>query len=102
MPTLAQGDFPPPRSWDEFEDIVADLYRRTWDDPGGARYGRSGQPQQGGATYGPANHPPTPPRDSTLPCTKSRKPKAPGKIPKRMIRPAAPKRATRMEMGATT
>jgi hypothetical protein len=52
MPTLAQGEFPPPRSWDEFEDIVADLYKRIWNDPNATRYGRSGQAQQGVDVYG--------------------------------------------------
>jgi hypothetical protein len=56
MPTVAQGDFPPPKSWDEFEDIVADLYRRIWNDPGATRYGRSGQPQQGVDIYGQPGH----------------------------------------------
>jgi hypothetical protein len=47
VPTIAQGDFPPPKSWDEFEDIVAHLYTRIWNDPRATRCGRSGQAQQG-------------------------------------------------------
>jgi hypothetical protein len=52
MPTVAQADFPPPKSWDKFKDIVADLYKRIWRDPAATRYGRSGQPQQGVDIYG--------------------------------------------------
>lgn len=33
MPTIPQTEVPVPKSWDEFEDIVADLYIRLWDDP---------------------------------------------------------------------
>ena len=47
MPTIPQSELPVPRSWDEFEDIVADLYARAWDDPHTRRYGRAGQAQQG-------------------------------------------------------
>jgi len=47
MPTIPQSEIPRPKSWDEFEDIVADLYARAWDDPHTRRYGRAGQAQQG-------------------------------------------------------
>jgi len=47
MPTVPQSELPIPKSWDEFEDIVADLYARAWDDPHTRRYGRTGQAQQG-------------------------------------------------------
>jgi len=47
MPTIPQSELPVPKSWDEFEDIVADLYARAWDDPHTRRYGRTGQAQQG-------------------------------------------------------
>ena len=47
MPTIPQSEIPCPKSWDEFEDIVADLYARAWDDPHTRRYGRAGQAQQG-------------------------------------------------------
>ena len=30
MPTVPQSELPRPKSWDEFEDIVWDLYRRLW------------------------------------------------------------------------
>ena len=52
MPTIAHSDIPPPRSWDEFEDLVRDLYAREWGDPHTQRHGRTGQPQQGVDVYG--------------------------------------------------
>jgi len=52
MPTPSTSELPKPRSWDEFEDIVWDLYSREWQDRDAQRYGRSGQPQQGVDIYG--------------------------------------------------
>jgi hypothetical protein len=52
MPTIPQNVLTRPKSWDEFEDIVWDLYTRLWDDPHAQRYGRSGQAQQGVDVYG--------------------------------------------------
>ena len=52
MPNIPQSELPRPKSWDEFEDIVWDLYTRLWDDPNAQRYGRSGQAQQGVDIYG--------------------------------------------------
>jgi len=56
MPTIPQSELPIPKSWDEFEDIVADLYGRLWNDPNTRRYGRTGQPQQGIDVYGCPTH----------------------------------------------
>jgi tetratricopeptide (TPR) repeat protein len=56
MPSIPQSEFPVPRSWEEFEDIVADVYRRKWNDPHVRRYGRSGQAQQGVDIYGQPEH----------------------------------------------
>lgn len=56
MPTIPQGELPRPKSWDEFEDIVWDLYARAWDDPNAQRCGRSGQAQQGVDIYGQPSH----------------------------------------------
>jgi len=56
MPTIPQSELPIPKSWDEFEDIVADLYGRVWNDPNTRRYGRTGQPQQGVDVYGCPTH----------------------------------------------
>jgi tetratricopeptide (TPR) repeat protein len=52
MPTVPGSELPVPKSWDEFEDIVWDLYSREWDDPHAQRYGVSGQAQQGVDIYG--------------------------------------------------
>jgi len=52
MPTIPQSELPIPKSWDEFEHIVCDLYSRTWNDPHAQRHGRTGQPQQGVDIYG--------------------------------------------------
>lgn len=56
MPTIPQSELPRPKSWDEFEDIVWDLFARAWNDPNAQRYGRSGQTQQGVDIYGRPPH----------------------------------------------
>lgn len=56
MPSPATTDLPIPKSWDEFEDISADLLRRLWRDPYVNRHGRSGQKQFGVDIYGRPNH----------------------------------------------
>jgi tetratricopeptide (TPR) repeat protein len=45
----------PPSSWDEFEDICADLFSRVWNDTQVVRYGRTGQRQNGVDIYGKEN-----------------------------------------------
>lgn len=52
MPSVPQGELPRPKSWEEFEDIVWDIFRRIWQDPHATRYERSGQRQQGVDIYG--------------------------------------------------
>lgn len=52
MPTLKSSSFPPPRSWEEFEILCADLFRHVWKDPGTQRNGRTGQPQHGVDVFG--------------------------------------------------
>jgi hypothetical protein len=47
MPTIATSELPIPNSWDEFEDICADLFSRIWNDDNLVRYGRMGQRQNG-------------------------------------------------------
>jgi hypothetical protein len=47
MPTIASSELPVPKSWDEFEDICADLFGQIWNDPNVVRYGRLGQRQNG-------------------------------------------------------
>jgi Restriction endonuclease len=55
MPTAATSDLPKPKSWDEFEDIVWEIYTRKWENPHAQRYGRSGQTQHGIDIYGQRN-----------------------------------------------
>ena len=43
MPTY----LPPPRNWQDFEDLCCDLWRRLWSDPEAQKHGRSGQRQAG-------------------------------------------------------
>jgi tetratricopeptide (TPR) repeat protein len=51
MPNISQTEILRPKSWDEFEDLVADLYAGIWGVPV-ERYGRTGQAQQGVDIYG--------------------------------------------------
>ncbi|MBD2571108.1 restriction endonuclease [Anabaena lutea] len=55
MPTPSTSDLPKPKSWDEFEDIMWEIYTRRWQDPHAQRYGRSGQAQNGIDIYGQQN-----------------------------------------------
>ena len=43
----AHADYAPPRSWDQFEELCADVFQSLWQDPGLVRYGRAGQRQCG-------------------------------------------------------
>jgi|GEM_PF-3695153 len=52
MPTPSTSDLPTPKSWDEFEDITWEIYKRKWDDNHAQKYGRNGQPQNGIDIYG--------------------------------------------------
>lgn len=52
MPIPTTSDLPRPNSWNEFEDIVWEIYTREWKDPHAQRYGRSGQAQSGVDIYG--------------------------------------------------
>lgn len=40
-------EYPPPRSWEQFEEICADLFEAMWNDSGLVRHGRAGQKQNG-------------------------------------------------------
>jgi hypothetical protein len=55
MPNPNDVQLNPPGSWDEFEDICADLFSREWNDPNVVRYGRQGQRQHGVDIYGKEN-----------------------------------------------
>src|SRR2546427_10394543 len=52
MPTHANLTLPPPTYWEEFEDMLHDLFRAEWKDPNTLKHGRSGQPQKGVDIYG--------------------------------------------------
>src|SRR5262249_2693605 len=52
MVTPATSHLDPPKSWDELEDICADLFGREWQDNNTTRYGRQGQRQNGVDIYG--------------------------------------------------
>jgi len=52
MPSPATTQLPRPKSWDEFEDITADLLKVVWSDPYMTRNGRAGQRQHGVDIYG--------------------------------------------------
>lgn len=56
MPSPSTTNLPRPRSWDEFEDICADVLKRLWNDPFVVRNGRSGQQQNGVDIYGQPKH----------------------------------------------
>jgi hypothetical protein len=50
MPDLGGLQFPPPRSWEDFEDFCVDLFAAEW--RGIQRHGRSGQRQRGVDIFG--------------------------------------------------
>src|SRR6266699_552616 len=52
MPTQANLTLPPPKYWQEFEDMLHDLFKAEWKDPNAQKNGRSGQPQNGVDIYG--------------------------------------------------
>jgi WD40 repeat protein len=52
MPTLASLDLPPPRNWQDFEDLCCDLWSRLWHDSETQKNGRSGQSQAGVDVFG--------------------------------------------------
>ena len=41
------ADYAPPRSWEQFEELCADVFQSAWSDPGLVRHGRGGQTQNG-------------------------------------------------------
>lgn len=52
MPTIAHTHLPPPKSWDEFEDIVCSIAKIRWKNPDFTRHGRQGQKQDGVDVFG--------------------------------------------------
>ena len=55
MPTLSSMRIPPPKSWEEFEQITQSALRIKWDSPNLQRHGRQGQSQAGVDIYGEDN-----------------------------------------------
>ena len=47
MSAHAQFEYPPPRSWEQFEELCADTFAAEWTDPALVRHGRAGQRQHG-------------------------------------------------------
>jgi hypothetical protein len=41
------ADYAPPRSWEQFEELCADIFQSAWRDPALVRHGRAGQRQHG-------------------------------------------------------
>jgi hypothetical protein len=41
------ADYAPPRSWEQFEELCADVFQSAWRDPSLVRHGRAGQRQHG-------------------------------------------------------
>jgi tetratricopeptide (TPR) repeat protein len=52
MSTLSSLSLPPPRNWQDFEDLCCDLWRRLWSDPDTQKNGRNGQAQSGVDVFG--------------------------------------------------
>jgi hypothetical protein len=53
MPTLSMMRIPPPRSWEEFQNIATSALKARWSSPTLTQYGRQGQAQQGVDIFGP-------------------------------------------------
>lgn len=47
MPSHVYFEYAPPRSWEHFEELCADLFQVMWNDPALVRHGRAGQRQYG-------------------------------------------------------
>jgi hypothetical protein len=52
MPTYTGSRHGPPKSWEEFEDIVCSAAKNRWRNPDFVRHGRQGQEQYGVDVYG--------------------------------------------------
>ena len=47
LESLVRFDLPPPKTWEQFEELCADTFAALWSDPALVRHGRSGQRQLG-------------------------------------------------------
>ncbi|PYG26290.1 restriction endonuclease [Pelagimonas varians] len=52
MSNLIHFDVPPPKSWEHFEELCADIFQFEWSDKSLVRHGRLGQSQNGVDIYG--------------------------------------------------
>lgn len=52
MVEISKLQIPPPRNWQDFEDLCWDLWRTIWNDPETQKNGRQGQKQHGVDIYG--------------------------------------------------
>ena len=52
MPTIASSVVPPPKSWDEFEDVTLAAAKLRWNSTDFERHGRTGQKQDGVDVFG--------------------------------------------------
>ena len=55
MPTFSSSQIPPPRNWQDFEDLCCDLWSEIWKDPNAQKNGRQGQAQHGVDVFGRPN-----------------------------------------------
>lgn len=56
MPTISSSVVPPPKSWDEFEDITLSAAKLRWNTDDFQRNGRTGQAQNGVDVFGHDEH----------------------------------------------
>lgn len=52
MTTFVSQQIQPPKYWQEFETLCADLWTQIWNDPNTQMHGRQGQEQHGVDVYG--------------------------------------------------
>lgn len=52
MPSVSRSLYAPPKDWDEFEEMCADVFSAEWNDRNATRHGRQGQRQNGVDIYG--------------------------------------------------
>ena len=55
MTTSVSQQIPPPKNWQDFESLCADLWTKIWKDPDTQMHGRQGQAQYGVDVYGRPN-----------------------------------------------
>jgi hypothetical protein len=50
-----QLQIPPPKNWQDFEDLIHEVFVAEWGDPNAQKHGRRGQPQYGVDVFGSPN-----------------------------------------------